>query len=196
MVVLLRFVHRDIKSENILVRTQPCNNNLITDVRLIDFGISCHIDDDEARNDICGTIGFMAPETLLKNVVDISKVDVWGLASVVLERTIGPERFARIWRNIDIDNISASRNLHVFEYVSINALDFVREEPHSILRFIQQGLVVDPTSRASFATIRLSQNSRLVSELSSQEHGGCVIHGNLSRTRQRSRSFRTLPALK
>merc|ERR1719265_2958706 len=109
------FAHRDIKSENMLVRTQPYNNKCITEIRLIDFGIACRPDDDEACKEVCGTPGFIAPEIMMKQVKDIRKADVWSLACVVLERIIGSEEFDKLWKDIDYKNFSTLRGLRFFE---------------------------------------------------------------------------------
>eukprot|EP00617_Octactis_speculum_P016623 CAMPEP_0185745956 /NCGR_PEP_ID=MMETSP1174-20130828/4344_1 /TAXON_ID=35687 /ORGANISM="Dictyocha speculum, Strain CCMP1381" /LENGTH=348 /DNA_ID=CAMNT_0028420263 /DNA_START=113 /DNA_END=1156 /DNA_ORIENTATION=- len=82
----LGYAHRDVKGENILVRTASENSTLITGVRLIDFGIVCRLDDEVSCRELCGTPGFIAPEVIWRQVEDARKADVWSLGCVVLER--------------------------------------------------------------------------------------------------------------
>ena len=62
--------HRDIKAENIMLS----NRGMI----LIDFGLSCQLDDKKALNQLAGTINFYAPELGKKLSIEAGdKLDVW-----------------------------------------------------------------------------------------------------------------------
>lgn len=70
-------VHRDIKPENIMLE----NENDLTSIKLIDFGLSVKYNDHSFTNmlnDRCGTVIFMAPEILLFKDYNKS-VDVWSI---------------------------------------------------------------------------------------------------------------------
>ena len=69
-------VHRDLKFENVLfVNTSP-----ISDVKLIDFGLS-KVYVDKKLTDISGTIYTMAPEVLRGNHTE--KADIWSIGKCV-----------------------------------------------------------------------------------------------------------------
>ena len=55
------FMHRDIKSENILFRN---NGNEENDVCIADFGLAAKIDESKYLFSRCGTPGYVAPEIL------------------------------------------------------------------------------------------------------------------------------------
>ena len=65
-----QLMHRDIKAENIML-DQNFN------IRLIDFGLSTKIEKNSNNStDICGSLGYMAPELLLRQNYDQS-IDIW-----------------------------------------------------------------------------------------------------------------------
>jgi len=52
-------MHRDLKPENLMLKGKK-----ISDVRIIDFGLSTFIDAEEYLYKRCGTPGFVAPEVI------------------------------------------------------------------------------------------------------------------------------------
>ena len=60
----LRIIHRDIKPENILIKTDQ--NDKVTNVYLIDFGLSTFFTTKNNEMQACGTLGYVAPEVLTK----------------------------------------------------------------------------------------------------------------------------------
>jgi len=71
----LDIVHRDIKTENILLQAG--------DVPMVaDFGLACRLSDEQQMSRRCGSAGFVAPEVCLGNPYDC-KVDNFG-AGVIL----------------------------------------------------------------------------------------------------------------
>lgn len=72
----LKIVHRDIKPENVLVDTE-LNNTL----KIIDFGISIKMKDNEKLSDVKGTSYYIAPEVFEKNYNE--KCDVWSIGVIM-----------------------------------------------------------------------------------------------------------------
>jgi serine/threonine protein kinase len=70
-------VHRDLKPENILLRSQDS----VTDLKLVDFGLSHLVEEDQMLCTKVGTVMYMAPEMLLRKPYD-SKVDMWSLGII------------------------------------------------------------------------------------------------------------------
>ena len=75
-------VHRDIKTENILIETIPAGSeNRITTVKLIDFGFSTVLLPGKSLYDQCGTLSYAAPEVLLKKGYGI-EADLWSIGVI------------------------------------------------------------------------------------------------------------------
>ena len=70
-------IHRDLKPENILITDYSSN----IDIRLLDFGLSKIILPNEKLTESYGTIGYAAPELLLKKPYNKS-VDIWSLGII------------------------------------------------------------------------------------------------------------------
>uniref|UniRef100_A0A7S2FNM7 Protein kinase domain-containing protein n=1 Tax=Octactis speculum TaxID=3111310 RepID=A0A7S2FNM7_9STRA len=148
----LGYAHRDIKSENILVRAASANGIHITDVRLIDFGIVCRLDDETALGEMCGTPGFIAPEVITRQVEDGRKVDVWALGCVVLDRSVDIDWFENNWftpnAHLNYGDGSATQDLSPLQHAVFNSLQFLGENNDAaVFDFVRQALVLDPTQR-------------------------------------------------
>ncbi|CDW82120.1 protein kinase 2 [Stylonychia lemnae] len=82
------FIYRDIKPENILIDADG-------HVRLTDFGLSKHIDDEKnggKTSTFCGTCQYLAPEIILKKGYN-KMVDWWGLGILIHEMIFGQPPF-------------------------------------------------------------------------------------------------------
>lgn len=58
------YVHRDIKSENILLKKQYINGGYAIKCKIADFGLARPIGKDNDAKTFCGTEKYMAPEIL------------------------------------------------------------------------------------------------------------------------------------
>merc|ERR1712060_501182 len=78
-------IHADVKPENIMIKTcSPC------EVKLIDFGSSCFMDDQLA--DYVQSRCYRAPEVVLGLPYD-QKIDVWSVGCVIAELWTGSVLF-------------------------------------------------------------------------------------------------------
>lgn len=75
----LRIMHRDIKTENILISKNK--RGLADKVYLIDFGLARYVDSRVPVSTKLGTLGYCAPEVILKENYN-EKVDVWSTGMV------------------------------------------------------------------------------------------------------------------
>ena len=87
-------IHRDLKSENLLLDKKG-------NIKVCDFGWSA-IWDGNFRNTYCGTKVMMAPE-LVKNQDYDEKVDIWALGLILLDM-IEPSLATKI-RDISVKTV-------------------------------------------------------------------------------------------
>jgi len=73
----LRFIHRDIKSQNILIGSNG-------EPKLADFGVSRHLEEGQSAQTVIGTPLFMSPEILLGEPYDYS-TDIWSIGITTLQ---------------------------------------------------------------------------------------------------------------
>ena len=79
----LNIIHRDIKSDNILVSQHGA-------VKLADFGFSCQLNPGDKRESRVGTIAWMAPELIrAKQVGYNTTIDIWSFGILAVELANG-----------------------------------------------------------------------------------------------------------
>lgn len=119
----LKIVHRDLKPANILLKFKniPLKDNKI---KIIDFGISHMCNGEPPILSDCGTLGYLAPESL--NSITKSKLspkmDVFSLGVLLYNGLTGKSLFVR---NDETASIQASREARVnFDNDLIKSLPF------------------------------------------------------------------------
>ena len=97
--------HRDIKPENIMFSKNDKNNLLI---KLVDFGLSSDYFESKNILENCGTLIYMAPEQISKNIYS-KAVDIWSVGIILymlLNKGKHPFYFLGQHKNKTIENIS------------------------------------------------------------------------------------------
>lgn len=83
-------MHRDLKPENLIL----VNNNIDTDLKLIDFGFVCRCGPNVPKEcAVVGTPGYVAPEMLFGTPYS-SEVDMWSLGVILYVLLAGMPPFA------------------------------------------------------------------------------------------------------
>ncbi|KAK1240314.1 hypothetical protein MKX08_007756 [Trichoderma sp. CBMAI-0020] len=132
------FAHRDIKPDNVLIRSQPPTSKWW--VKISDFGISKRVEgSNKVVSSIKGTIPYMAPELLFHepsspNPINHQAADMWALGEMayrLLTKTaVFPTQNAIIRYLVDT-NLFPTDNLNKRD-ASLDAVAFIRAlmEPH------------------------------------------------------------------
>ncbi len=68
-------IHRDLKPENIMYDG--------TNIKIIDFGLSCYATDLSCLKNLVGSINYIAPEILNGSSKDYGKSDIWALGMII-----------------------------------------------------------------------------------------------------------------
>lgn len=132
-------VHRDLKPENILL-----DDNM--NIKLTDFGFARVLEPGEKLQDLCGTPGYLAPETLKAAMVENAEgysveVDVWACGVIMYTLLVGCPPF---WHRKQMVML---RNIMEGQY-SFNSPEWedVTDDPKDL---ISKMLVVNPSKRLS-----------------------------------------------
>ena len=81
-------VHRDLKPENIVLSSMENDAG----IKIIDFGFATTLADDQVMTEICGTLGYIAPE-ILKGLSYNNRCDVWSLGIILYILLSGVQPF-------------------------------------------------------------------------------------------------------
>ncbi|XP_058119565.1 phosphorylase b kinase gamma catalytic chain, skeletal muscle/heart isoform isoform X2 [Anopheles ziemanni] len=130
-------VHRDLKPENILL-----DDNL--NVKITDFGFARVLKEGEKLYDLCGTPGYLAPETLKCNMFEDApgyskEVDIWACGVIMFTLLVGCPPFWHRKQMVMLRNIMEGK----YSFTSPEWAD-ISEDPKDLIR---KCLVVDPTKR-------------------------------------------------
>lgn len=133
----LHRLHRDIKSDNVLVGSNG-------DCKIADFGFAANLTSEQSkRSSVVGTPYWMAPE-LIRGMNYDDKVDVWSLGITILEMTDGEPPLLR------------EPPLRALLLITINDPPTVKDPSKwskALQHFLSNCLVVNPKDRASAAQL-------------------------------------------
>ncbi|CAG4934185.1 unnamed protein product [Colias eurytheme] len=132
-----RIVHRDLKPENILLDDQ-------LNVKITDFGFAKLLTDGEKLFELCGTPGYLAPETLKANMFEDApgyghEVDIWACGVIMFTLLVGCPPFWHRKQMVMLRNIMEGR----YSFTSPEWAD-ISEDPKDLIR---KCLVVEPEER-------------------------------------------------
>ncbi|CAB3256881.1 unnamed protein product [Arctia plantaginis] len=130
-------VHRDLKPENILLDDQ-------LNVKITDFGFAKVLKDGEKLFELCGTPGYLAPETLKANMFEDApgygqEVDIWACGVIMFTLLVGCPPFWHRKQMVMLRNIMEGK----YSFTSPEWAD-ISEDPKDLIRRL---LVVDPNER-------------------------------------------------
>ncbi|CAG9835591.1 unnamed protein product [Diabrotica balteata] len=152
----MKIVHRDLKPENILL-----DDNL--NVKITDFGFAKVLKEGEVLHDLCGTPGYLAPETLRCNMLEDApgysfEVDIWACGVIMYTLLVGCPPFWHRKQMVMLRNIMEGK----YSFSSPEWAD-ISDAPKDLIRKL---LVVNPKDRIGikdalqhpfFQTVKLEQ---------------------------------------
>jgi serine/threonine protein kinase len=130
-------VHRDIKPENILI-----DNN--GNCKLGDFGLAKFENEENTNDNYCGTLEYLAPETL-NNSSQGRSVDIWAIGVLLFEMLTGRPPF-----KIEKDKLDLYKDITNTKIWKINWTD---DFPRLAKDLVSRILVPNPENRLSLEQI-------------------------------------------
>ncbi len=137
----LGIVHQDLKLENIMVK--KCNNNNIN-IKIIDFGLSIIMSNNDFTSGTIGTPNYMAPEIINGDEYNY-KIDIWSLGIIfyfIRYRRLPFDDNRKDKRNFIYENIRRFR-------IKFNepSLKLSEEDDLKFKEIILKCLTIDPEKR-------------------------------------------------
>jgi p21-activated kinase 1 len=135
-----RIIHRDIKSDNILLGLKQPNDNL--EVKVIDFGFCAQLDHkDEKRRTFAGSPYWLSPEIINRSPAKAygTKTDIWSLGILIIEMIEGAPPYLDM-APLKAIYLIATRGKPVINYDKISP---------QLADFLDKCLCVDPEARAT-----------------------------------------------
>jgi len=153
----LNIVHRDIKEENILIDK---NGN----VKFIDFGGSCSLDDQNCLSKVSGTLQFLPPERFNhEENMPFKKADIWATGIVFCSILFGQD----LWYKFDNNKLKnfltsatdSQIRARVNKLYSEFAIEFGTNQFDPLRNLILQMLKIDPNSRPDAESLLVIANN-------------------------------------
>ena len=135
---LFGLIHRDLKPENIVF----AKKNDITSLKIIDFGLTKTLGNDEKAKEAIGTITYLAPEVFTHKPYN-HKVDIWSIGIILYFLLSGCLPFDD--EKLDQDIIGKKVVFSNQEYPK----EFFGDRSNSCLRLIDKCLEKNPEKRIS-----------------------------------------------
>ena len=130
----MNICHRDIKPENFLVCFE--HNSIIPKIKLIDFGLSCFIPEDNFMNEIVGSPLYQAPE-MLETGKYSKMADLWSVGIILYNMLTGTDPF------------SGNSDQEINEHVLFDDINFSCIEDSKMKEFCEGLLDKNPEFRLS-----------------------------------------------
>ena len=131
-----QIVHRDLKPENILYESKKADSN----IKVIDWGTSKEVDENEILTKKQGTPYYIAPEVIKKKYNE--KCDVWSCGVIMYIMLCGTPPFNGANNKLIMKRVLTGK----FSFPPEKGWDCVSKEAKNM---IKKMLVVDPKKRIS-----------------------------------------------
>ncbi|GJJ73105.1 hypothetical protein EMPS_05463 [Entomortierella parvispora] len=158
-------IHRDIKSENIVVDED-------LKVKLVDFGLAQRTNGLHVLTSRCGTESYMAPEIRAGNKSNgyTSMVDIWSLGVLLFRMLVGKYPFNDdLYDNLVNKGVEDEEDQRMnLDYLKRDWRQFVdRQSKRSpeVKYLLDEILVIDPSCRARMDQILTSDWMRMIDEM-------------------------------
>lgn len=135
-----RIIHRDIKSDNILLGLTSAKDNV--EVKVIDFGFCAQLDHtDEKRRTFAGSPYWLSPEIINRSPSKAygTKTDIWSLGILIIEMIEGAPPY------LDMAPLKA---IYLIATRGKPAINYDKISPQ-LADFLDKCLCVDPEARAT-----------------------------------------------
>ncbi|NP_001089404.1 uncharacterized protein LOC734454 [Xenopus laevis] len=117
-------VHLDLKPQNVLL-TSDCP---LGDIKIVDFGLSRILNNNEELREIMGTPEYVAPEILSYEPISIA-TDMWSIGVLAYVMLTGTSPFLGDDKQqtfLNISQLNVTYNSEDFEGISDSAIDFIK----------------------------------------------------------------------